>query len=137
MTSWKRISVVSSLAAYLLATTVVHALHDHSACDHCCPVAQTFSGTSDHGACDCDRCHCDCCHCDASDDHSAHQGLPSRSADCDHCFACRFLAVKSISPVAVVIVERSEPVRQLEPPQFVFAPVFRPDLPLSRGPPCA
>ncbi len=132
MTFLKRISVVSSLAAYLLATTVVHALHDHSPCDHCCTGAQTFGQSTNQGSCDADRCHCD-----ASDDHLAHHGIPSHSADCEHCFACRFLAVKSISPVAFAIVEQSEAVWQIEPPLYLFAPVLRADLPLSRGPPCA
>src|ERR1700685_3455339 len=109
MSYFKRISVASSLAAYLLATTAVHALHDHSPCDHCCAGAQTFWRSTQHGSCDSDRCHCD-----ASDDHVAHHGNPSHPADCDHCFACRYLAVKSISPVAVAIVEPSEPVRRLE-----------------------
>jgi hypothetical protein len=132
MASWKRISVVSSLAAYLLATTAVHALHDHSVRDHCCAETQAFWGSANRDSCDCDHCHSH-----AANDHSAHGRLPSRSPDCEHCFACRFLAVKSISPVAFAIVEQSEAVRQIEPREYLSAPVFRPDLPLSRGPPCA
>jgi hypothetical protein len=142
MACWKRISVVSSLAAYLLATTAVHALHDHSSGDTCCSEhrsgehgcaeTEAVSGSANRDACDCDHCHSH-----AANDHSAHGRLPSQSPDCEHCFACRFLAVKSISPVAFAIVEQSEAVRQIEPCGYLSAPVVRPDLPLSRGPPCA
>jgi hypothetical protein len=142
MASWKRISVVSSLAAYLLATTAVHALHDHSSGDTCgCDHGsgehyrtepQAFFGSGNRDACDCDHCHSN-----AAKDHAAHSRRPAQSPDCDHCFACRFLAVKSISPVAFAIVEQSEAVRQIKPHEYLSAPVFRPDLPLSRGPPCA
>jgi hypothetical protein len=132
MASWKRISAVCSLAAHLLATTAVHALHDHSECDHCCAEARALGGSANRDAVDCD--HCDS---HAANDHSAHNRLPSHAPECEHCFACRFLAVKSISTVAIAIVEQSEAIRQFEPREYLSAPVFRPDLPLSRGPPCA
>ena len=142
MASWKRISVVSSLAAYLLATTAVHALHDHSSGDTCCcehrsgehyrNEPQAALGSVNRDACDCDHCHSH-----AANDHAANDRLPSHFPDCDHCFACRFLAVKSISPVAFAIVEQSEAVRQIKPREYLSAPVVRPELPLSRGPPCA
>jgi hypothetical protein len=132
MACWKRISVVSSLAAYLLATTAVHALHDHSDRDHCSAEAPPFLGSANRNACECDHGHSH-----AASDHAAHNRLPSPFPDCDHCFACRFLAVKAISAVGFAIVEQSEAVRQIEPREYLSAPVFRPDLPLSRGPPSA
>jgi hypothetical protein len=142
MASWKRISVVSSLVAYLLATSAVHALHDHSSVATCC----CHQDSDDHsctepraivGSVNCDACDCDHCHSHAANDLARHNRLPSHSPDCDHCFACRFLAVKSVSPVAFAIVEQSEALWQIEPQEFLSAPVVRPDLPLSRGPPCA
>ena len=120
MAFWKRISVVCSLGAYLLATTAVHTLHDHSECDHCSPKAQPFLGSAN-------ACVCDHCHSDANDD-AAHSRLPSHCPDCEHCFACRFLAAKAISAVNFAIVEQSEAVRQFEPREYLSAPVFRPDL---------
>src|SRR5271167_4363285 len=95
----KRISVAFSLAAYLLATTVVHALHDHSATGDCHSESQACAGAS----------------CDPAEHHDSpsHSGAPSHSGDCeDSCFACRFLAVKSIAAVAVEVAEQTEILQQ-------------------------
>jgi hypothetical protein len=124
----KRISVVLSLAAYLLATTAVHALHDHSATENCRSEPQACAGAGSTSA-DCDS--------DESPGCLGHHDSPSHS-DCeDSCFACRFLAAKSIAAVAVEIVQRSEVLQQVAPPQGISVPVVRPYLPFSRGPPCA
>jgi hypothetical protein len=129
MVAIKRISIGLSLALYLVATTAVHALHNHATSECCC-----------HGG------HASCCADDGEDDAhddaaaglngSTHGGQPSHPVDCeDSCFACRFLAAKSIAPVAVAIIERCEIVRPLDPPRPVLALAAQPDLPLSRGPP--
>jgi hypothetical protein len=128
MVALRRISVVLSLALYLVATTAVHALHNHSTSD-CCDHAE-------HGHCCADDGDCDDCPSVAQD--STHAGPPLHSRHCeDSCFACRFLAAKSIAPVAVTIVEHSEIVRPLDPPRYVFVSPVGPDLPPSRGPPAA
>lgn len=142
MVDSKRISVAFSLAAYLLATTVVHALHDHSATRNCRSESQAWlaPGSTCLGG--------DLAEFDGSHGHrgdaanaghpSAHHNSPSHSDDCeDSCFACRFLAVKSIAAVAVEVVQRTEVLRQVAPGPCISAPVVRPDLPFSRGPPCA
>jgi len=131
MVALKRISVVLSLALYLVATTAVHALHNHSTSECCCHGVHGL-GCAEDGEAD-DRHDC------ASPlKGSTHEAAPFHSGDCeDSCFACRFLAAKSIASVAVAIVERSEAICPLDPPQPVFTPLARPDLPLSRGPPAA
>lgn len=126
MVTLKRISVVFSLAFYLLATTAVHALHNHSTSECCCHDVHGFS-------------------CEGGDHHNddapglnglRHDAPPFHPAHCeDSCFACRFLAAKSIAPVAVAIIEDSEIVRLVDPPRPIFAPAARRDLPHSRGPP--
>ena len=114
-----RLCVVSLLASYLLATTGIHALHDHSASEHCCTQTPDDREPTHGGACDCD-----------------HHGSPLRPAAGEHsCFACRFLAVKSITPVVVTIVQQIEPFRPLRPLPVLAAEVVQADLPLSRGPP--
>jgi len=118
MVTAKRFSVVVALAGYLLATTAVHLLHDHSAANHRCGEA------AGHATCD---------------DGMAgpHSGHGSPVSDCeDSCFACRFLAAKSIAPVLVTVAVRVEVVRPIKRPLPVFTPAERPSLPLSRGPPC-
>jgi hypothetical protein len=139
MIGWKRISVVGSLVAYLAATTALHALHDHAAPEH--------SWAAGSG-CDCGSAACcfdDACGCHpddadetASTAESDRHHDPSPPADGKHiCFACRLLAVKSISPVAVAVVEQSDVVRQPQPRPQTFIAVPRRSLPVSRGPPCA
>jgi hypothetical protein len=127
----KRISVFLSLALYLVATTAVHALHDHSTSDGCCHGVHALCCAEDGES---DDCH----HCASDHKGSTHQAPRPHSGGCeDSCFACRFLAAKSIAPVAVAIVERCEVIRPVDPPQPVFTPLVRVDLPLSRGPPAA
>jgi hypothetical protein len=124
MVSGKRVWIVASLIAYLLATSFVHALHDHSAAGHCCDETQAVSWQATRAECDAKE--------------SAHRGVPTHADDHESsCFACRFLAAKAIVPVAVVVVERIEVLHQVEPQQHLFAPAIRPELPFSRGPPCA
>jgi hypothetical protein len=129
MVALKRISIIWSLALYLVATTAVHALHNHSTSECCC--------------CHDVRGFC-CADGGEADDHDDAPGLngsphgtpPFHPANCeDSCFACRFLAAKSIAPVAVAIIERSEFVRPVDPPRLIFTLPVRRDLPLSRGPP--
>ena len=112
----KRISVAFSLAAYLLATTAVHALHDHSAAGHCC-----------HNELSCDDGafpteHGDCA--DACDESARHDGHSSPTNCEDSCFACRFLAAKAMPAAVVLPVDRLETVCQLEvlPPALAPQP---------------
>jgi hypothetical protein len=136
MCSLRRNSVVLSLVAYLFATTAIDALHNHSAGDPCC------SGL-DATCAACDSDHSSGRHAHDGDlanaaKGTAHHGFPAPSHDRErNCFACRFLAAKAIVAVAVVVVERTEILHQVEPPQHVFVAVIRPELPFSRGPPCA
>jgi len=129
MTGSKRILVVLSLAGYLLAATAIHALHDHSASAHCC-----HNGHScDAGAFDKD--HGDSA--DACDDSACHDRHSSPSNCEDSCFACRFVAAKSIVPAIVLPVERFETACQLEPLPRTWAPIAQVDCSLCRGPPVA
>jgi hypothetical protein len=130
----RRIPVVLSLVAYLFATTVVHALHDHSTAGHCSleclgpAPSHAECNSAESGGC-ADRCEVANPRC---------QGAPSRSDNGEHfCFACRFLAAKSIVAVAVTIIERTEALHQVAPRQRILAPVLRPALVCTRGPPCA
>jgi hypothetical protein len=134
MVARKRISVVLSLALYLVATTAVHALHNHSTSECCCHSVHGLGSAEDGEA---DHCHHCLGHHGASvPNGSAHEDSPPHSGDCeDSCFACRFLAAKSIAPVAVAMVERCEVFCPVDPPQPVFTPLVRPQQPLSRGPP--
>ncbi len=69
-------------------------------------------------------------------DESARHGRHSSPTNCeDSCFACRFLAAKSIVPAVVLPVERFETVCQLEAPPPAFAPVTQLECSLCRGPP--
>lgn len=125
----KRISVAFSLSAYLLATTAIHALHDHSASAHCC---------HNELSCDAGAFHKD--HGDSADacDESARHDRHSSPTNCeDSCFACRFVAAKSIVPAVVLPDERFETVCQLEPLQPTFAPIIQLECSLCRGPPGA
>jgi hypothetical protein len=141
MVALKRISVALSLALYLVATTAVHALHNHSTSECCCHGEHGLGCAEDGESGQGRHCHgdpCHCCHGASVPKGSAHEAPPAHSRDCeDSCFACRFLAAKSIATVAVAIVERSEVFCPLDPPQPVFTPLAQPDLPLSRGPPVA
>jgi hypothetical protein len=137
MVGSKRISVVLSLAGYLLATTAIHALHDHSgwehsAAGHCCqdepscPLGAFDTNLGD-GARSADACA-----------ESAHHGRHSSPTNGeDSCFACRFLAAKTIVPAVVLPVERFETVCQLEALSRVLAPVAQIECSLCRGPPRA
>jgi hypothetical protein len=118
MSRTKRWLAGVSLAVYLLATTTVHFLHDHSAAEHCGHAHESH----------------------VSHDETAQPGhetpaCPSHNCE-DTCFACQFLAVKSIAPTVVAVVEQVEVLRPVEAPQSVRIPAIRPALPLSRGPPC-
>ena len=128
----KRLSVISSLAAYLLAATAIHALHDHSAGGHC---------SHNELSCDFGASHAE--HCkgsqsvDASDESAGHHRQSSPNNCEDSCFACSFLAVKSIVAAVVLPVERFETVCQLEPVQRAFVSSARIECSLCRGPPSA
>jgi hypothetical protein len=138
MVALKRISVALSLALYLVATTAVHALHNHATSECCCHGAHGLGCAEDGESDPCphEPCHHGHCHDRLCD--STQEAPPAHSGDCeDSCFACRFLAAKSIAAVAVAIVERSEVFCPVDPPQPVFTPLAQPDLPLSRGPPVA
>jgi hypothetical protein len=129
MVALKRFLVALSLAAYFVATTAIHALHDHSGADHCCHELHGLCRTAgeSEGA-----------HAATGHEDINRGGSPIHPADCeDTCFACRFLAAKSIAPVVVAVIEHIEVIRPLDPPQWTFTPLVRPDLPLSRGPPTA
>jgi hypothetical protein len=136
----KRIILVCVLSAYVLATTFVHLLHDHSGCAHSVLSAKG-AAVSPHT----------CGHC-RHHSHSqpnrvaeavnangeqAPAGNSSAPAHCeDSCFACQFLAVKSIPTVLVAVVEQSEILWQARPAVPMWVSVAGPALPLSRGPPC-
>jgi hypothetical protein len=130
MCSLRRNSAVLSLVAYLFATTAIDALHNHACCsDTACAACELDHAGGQHVH-DCDSAH--------AANGSSHSGLPARSHDHErNCFACRFLAAKAIVAVAVVVVERTEVLHQVEQQQPLFTPTIRPDLPFSRGPPCA
>ncbi len=116
MVNFRRFSVVFALASYLLATTAVHFLHDHSAGGCCCEAAE-------HS-------------CDLQESPHSHADHGGPQGNCeDRCLACRIQAVKSIAPVIVTVVEQVEFSRPLELPQPVVVSVEPPALPLSRGPP--
>jgi hypothetical protein len=128
----KRIAVVLSLASYLLASTAIHALHDHSASGHGCHA---------EGSCEIGAFHQnggDRCNSAGACDGSAGGDRHSSPNNCeDSCFACRFVAAKSILPAIVLPVERFETVCHVDPPLPTFAPVTQPDCSLCRGPPSA
>lgn len=137
MVGLKRISVVLSLAGYLLATTAIHALHDHSCWGH---------SASGHGCHDEASCHrgafdtnlANSSHSAEVCDDWAHHGRHSSPTNCeDSCFACRFLAVKSIVPAVVLPVERCETVCQLEIAPCAWVPLAQVECFLCRGPPVA
>jgi hypothetical protein len=115
----KRISVALSLAGYLLATTAVQALHDHSAHAHLC-LGEVHAPGDD----------------DASDEgHHSHRH-PHGPAPCDDsCFACRLLAVKCVAPTTFAVVESVGVVCLVEEPVSPLCLPVRLTLPLSRGPP--
>jgi hypothetical protein len=134
MVGSKRISVVLSLAGYLLATTAIHALHDHSGsghsvAGHCChdELSCQIGALDDHGSHAADAC-----------DEAAGHGPHSSPSNCeDSCFACRFLAAKTIAPSVVLPVERFETVCQLEIVPRAWVPVAQIECSLCRGPPRA
>jgi hypothetical protein len=126
MSRLQRFSVVFALAGYLLATTAVHALHDHSVSGHTCLNELSRAAGALHAD------HCDDC------DSSAGHGRPASPTNCeDSCFACRFLAAKTIVPAVVVPPERFETVCQLEPTPPESAPSAPLECTLCRGPPHA
>jgi hypothetical protein len=128
MTASKRIFVVLSLANYLAAATAIHALHDHSAAGHCCHEQSCVAGAFDTEGGDC---------ADASAE-SAHHGGHSSPTNCeDSCFACRFLAAKSLPPAITLPVDRFETVCQLEFLRLAFTPLTQTECSLCRGPPSA
>jgi hypothetical protein len=129
MTRSKRILVALSLASYLLATTAIHALHDHSAAGHCCHNELSCNDAASHTE------HGDCA--DAYDESARHE-RHSPPTNCeDSCFACRFLAAKSLPAAVVLPVERLEAVCQLEVLPPAIAPFTQLECTLCRGPPGA
>jgi len=123
----KRIQVVFSIVGYVLATTAVHALHDHSAHTHhnfACsgPATEEIGeapspGSSDGGA-----------------EHSHHHPFAPTCCD-ESCFACRLLAVKCVASSPFAVIPSIAPVYLIEQPARPFFPVQRLSQPLSRGPP--
>jgi hypothetical protein len=98
----------------------VHFLHDHGDChDHC---------SAGCAATDC-----------TSDSNSApHHGEECPGGSCeDSCFACRFLAIQSISPAIVAPPALVAVVELIPEPCGKFVSAERISLPLTRGPPCA
>ena len=136
MVASRRIFAVLSLAGYLLATTAIHALHDHSAGGH------SAAGHCCHHELSCQigefDIHGDGAHSAEACDESAHHGHHSLPSNCeDSCFACRFLAAKTIAPAVVLPVERFETVCQLETVPRALVPVTQIECSLCRGPPRA
>ncbi len=125
----KRILVALSLASYLLATTVIHALHDHSAAG-CCQTevwCGEFHKAHAGGSNSADSC--------IESSHHDRHSLPTHCED--SCFACRFLAAKSIVAAVVLPVERFETVCQLEFQPPASTPLADVECSLCRGPPSA
>jgi hypothetical protein len=125
----KRIPVVFSIVGYLLATTAVHALHDHSGHAHhrlACSGATTEEGgeASSRGG------------PDGGDEHSHHHPFGPTCCD-ESCFACRLLAVKCVAAASLAVILSIAPVYLIEQTARSFFPLQRPSQPLSRGPPCS
>ena len=135
MIGLRRVSVVLSLAAYLAASTAIRALHDHSASGHSASGHCCF----DHASCDVGQSHENHRHGQnsAAGNESAHHEHPSPTNCEDSCFACRFVAAKSIPLAVVLLVERFETVWQLETPRPGLAPIAQLECALCRGPPSA
>jgi hypothetical protein len=124
----RRIPVVFSIVGYLLATTAVHALHDHSAHGHHSlgysgaatdEIGEVSSPPSPGG----------------EGEHPHHH--PSGPTSCDEsCFACRLLAVKCVAAAPLVVVPSIAVVCPIAQPARSPLPFERPSQPLSRGPPC-
>jgi hypothetical protein len=128
----KRLLVVSSLVAYLLATTSVQALHDHSSAAHHCSCC---GGINEFGVAPESRGECCAEHADGESGRSHHH---SGSKSCDEsCFACRLLAVKGVAPTAFAVAPHITAVFQVEQTARSYFPHYRPSQPLSRGPPCS
>jgi hypothetical protein len=127
----KRIPVVFSIVGYLLATTAVHALHDHSAHAH------PSLACSGEAAEDRDEVFVFSPHSpDGEGEHSHHHPFGPTSCD-DSCFACRLLAVKCVAAAPLVVVPSIAVVCPIAQPARSFFPFQRPTQPLSRGPPCS
>jgi hypothetical protein len=124
----KRIPVAFSIVGYLLATTALHALHDHSAHAHhslaCAGAATEESGEGSHLGSP-----------DGEGDHSHHHPFGPTCCD-ESCFACRLLAVKCVASAPLTVIPSIAPVCLIEQPARSFFPLQRPSQPLSRGPPC-
>ena len=114
MVGRNRLAVWFALAGYVLSTSAIHLLHDHSAHSGCCCDSQCCVGLEECGRCFSVQCgdeHCHHCHHAKTDHHaetkegSSRHGRPSGSNRCeDSCFACQLLAVKSLAPVVVSVV---------------------------------
>jgi hypothetical protein len=132
MMSLKRIAVALSLASYLLASTAIHALHDHSASGHCGHAERSCDVGAFH------QNHDDCCNSAGACHDAAGHDRHSSPTNCeDSCFACRFVAAKSIVPAVVLPVERFETICQVRPLEAAFAPFTQVECSLCRGPPSA
>ncbi len=124
----RRIPVVFSIVGYLLATTAVHALHDHSGHGH---HSLECSGAAPHepGGVSNPRSP------DGEGEHPHHH--PSGPTSCDEsCFACRLLAVKCVAAATIVVVPSIAVACPIAQPARSFFPFRRPSQPVSRGPPC-
>jgi hypothetical protein len=129
----KRVPVVLSIVGYLLATTAVQALHDHSGHAHHCGECRV---ASENGT-DADETGSDC-HPGTANGKSDHpHGHRSVPTNCDEsCFACRLLAVKGVAPTIFAVAHSVAALYLIELPArpfFTLQPLSRP---LSRGPPC-
>jgi hypothetical protein len=124
----KRIPVVFSIVGYLLATTAVHALHDHSAHAHhslaCSGAATEESGDASSPTSP-----------DGGREHSHHHPFAPTCCD-ESCFACRLLAVKCVASAPLAVIPSTAPVYLVEQLARPFFPLQRLSQPLSRGPPC-
>lgn len=126
----KRVSVIFSLVAYLLATAGVNALHDHSSHSHHCGGTCKIGAAAEDG-------NEDCCPQDADGELNHSHRHPTGSKSCDEsCFACRLLAVKGVAATTLVVIPSIAAVCPVEQPSRSFFPLQRPTQPLSRGPPC-
>jgi hypothetical protein len=129
----KRFPAVFSIVGYLLATTAVQALHDHSGhahhCRQCHVTSEDGTAADEIG---------DACCSDTGHDKTEHP-LRHRSGptSCDEsCSACRLLAVKCVAPTLFTVVPSVAAVYLVELPARPFFPLQPPSRPLSRGPPC-
>src|SRR5580704_5657969 len=136
----KRFAVCWALAWYLLSTTAIQSLHDHSAQCGCCGDPHSLAATAGdcHGrfhceSADCNGHDCDCAELSNGPNHD-HRAPHSNHCD-DSCVACRFLAIKALAPTIVAVANCLETVQRTESPRLLSPAVADADVPLARGPP--